>query len=408
MGKLAINGGTPVRTTPFPQWPVWDQSEIDALTDVVKSGKWGSLNGTRVSEFEKKFAEMQQAKHGICINSGTVALRIALMAAGIGGNHEEVIVPAYTFIATASAVVEANATPVFVDIDSNTYNIDPEKIEAAITSRTRAIMPVHFGGRPADMDRILEIAQMHRLIVIEDAAQAWGSSWKGVGVGALGDAGGFSFQSSKNVTSAEGGIILTNDDELAKFARAHANCGRSADGQWYEHFYWGTNVRLTEFQGAVLLAQLARYPEYLKLRQQNAAYLTQKLRAIAGVEPMKDDPRVTSNSMHIYIWRYKKAHFNDVPKDKFIKAMQAEIKQTSSGYSIPLYMQPVFRNKAFGPRGRKIEFSIDYSKYKLPESEKACFEECIWFNQNMLMGTQQDMDDIVEAIVKVKENAKEL
>ena len=256
MSKLAINGGTPVRTEPFPKWPVWDQNEIDGLANVIKSGKWGSLHGNLVSEFEGKYAKMHDAKYGICVGSGTVGLRIALMAAGIGGEGEEVIVPAYTFIATASAVIEANATPVFVDIDSDTYNIDPEKIEAAITPKTRAIMPVHFGGRPADMDRILEIAQKHNLVVIEDAAQAWGSSWKGTGVGAIGLAGAFSFQSSKNITCAEGGIILSNDDEFAKFARSHANCGRSEDGQWYEHCYWGSNVRLTEFQGAVLMAQL--------------------------------------------------------------------------------------------------------------------------------------------------------
>ncbi|MBN1349510.1 DegT/DnrJ/EryC1/StrS family aminotransferase [candidate division KSB1 bacterium] len=408
MGKLAVNGGVPVRSNPFPKWPIWDQGEIDALTEVVKSGKWGSLHGNKVSEFEQKYAAMHNAKHGICINSGTLGLRIALMAAGIGGEKEEVIVPAYTFIASASAVIEANAVPVFVDIDSDTYNIDPDKVEKAITPRTKAIMPVHFGGRPADMDRIMEIAKKHNLIVIEDAAQAWGSSWKGTGVGAIGDAGAFSFQSSKNITSAEGGIILTNDDELAKFARAHSNCGRSADGQWYEHYYWGTNVRLTEFQGAVLLAQLARYPELLKRRQKNAAYLNKHLKAIGGTEPLKDDTRITSNSVHIYIWRYKKEQFNNAPRTRFLEALKAEIQQVSPGYSIPLYQQPVFKQKAFGPKGKKIDIAVDYSAYHLHECEKACFEECVWFNQNMMLGTEKDMSDIVEALNKLKKHADEL
>ena len=407
MGKLAINGGTPVRSKPFPKWPIWDQKEIDALTNVVKSGKWGCLHGDIVSTFEKKYAEMHNAKYGICVNSGTMGLRLALTAAGIGSG-DEVIVPAYTFIASASAVIEANATAVFVDIDSDTYNIDPEKIEAAITPRTKAIMPVHFGGRPAEMDRILEIAEKHNLKIIEDAAQAWGASWKGTCVGAIGDAGAFSFQSSKNITCAEGGIILTNDDELAKFARSHSNCGRSEDGMWYEHYYWVTNVRLTEFQGAVLMVQLERYPKYLALRQKNAAFLNDQLRKIDGAEPLKDDPRITSNSVHLYIWRYKKQYFNNVPKPRFIDAMKAEIQQISSGYSIPLYAQPVFQNKAFGPKGTPVEMSIDYTKYYLPETERACYEECIWFNQNMMLGSQEDMNDIVEAIIKIKENADEL
>lgn len=407
MGKLAINGGTPVRSNPFPQWPIWDQNEIDALTKVVQSGKWGCLQGNIVSNFEKKYAEMHHAKHGICVNSGTAALRLALMAAGVGAG-DEVILPAYTFIASASSIIENNAIPVFVDIDSDTYNIDPEKIEAAISPRTRAIMPVHFGGRPADMDRILEIAKKYDLKVIEDAAQAWGSSWKATPVGALGDAGAFSFQSSKNVTCAEGGIILTNDDELAKFARAHSNCGRSLDGKWYEHFYWGTNARLTEFQGALLTVQLGRYPKYLELRQKNAAFLNEKLREIDGAEPLKDDSRITSNSVHLYIWRYKKEYFSNVPKARFIEAIKAEIQQVSPGYSLPLYEQPVYKKKSFGPRGRSIEQNIDYTKYHLLESEKACYEEAIWFTQNVLLGSQKDMKDIVEAIIKIKENTDEL
>jgi len=406
MPKLAIHGGTPVRTTPFPKWPVWNQDEIDAVTDVIESGKWGSLHGDKTSSFEKTYAAAHQAKHGIAISSGTTALRIALMAAGVG-EGDEVIVPAYTFIATASAVIEASAIPVFVDIDPETYNIDVTQIEAAITPRTRAIMPVHFAGRPADMDRVLEIARKHNLIVIEDAAQAWGSQWNGRGVGAIGTAGCFSFQSSKNITAGEGGIILTNDDEVAKMVRAHYNCGRSADGQWYEHFYFGSNLRMTELQSAVLQVQFRRYPELMARREKNAAHLTEQLQEIDGVSLLKNDPRITRSSIHLFIWRYDKTAFNNWPKDRFLDALRAEGIQCSPGYTLPLNVQPVFKNQTFGPAGRKIDLGIDYGSQVFPETEKACAEAAIWFNQNQFLGTEKDMDDIAAAIQKIQKYADE-
>ncbi len=407
MTNLAINGGSPVRTKSFPKWPVWDENEMKNLKDVIESGKWGALHGNKVKTFEKKYAAYHQAKYGVCVNSGTTALKIAISASGIGAG-DEVILPAYTFIATATAILDAGAVPVFVDIDPETYNIDIDSIESAITDRTAGIMPVHFGGRPCEMDKILDIAKKHQLKVIEDAAQAWGSEWKGTKVGAIGDAGCFSFQSSKNVTSAEGGIILTNDDEIAKFSKSYANCGRVEGGIWYEHYYLGGNFRFSELQAAVLLAQFERYPELQKKREQNAAYLNEKLADIEGVETLKYDPNITSNSYHLYIWRYKKEFFNNVPKDKFIDAMRKEGIIISGGYSIPLYTQPVMKNLAFGPRGKRVDVGVDYTKYHLAEAEKACYEEAIWFPQFVLLGEQSDMDDIVDAIVKVKEHADEL
>ena len=407
MANLAINGGNAVRTKPFPKWPVWDENEITYLREVVESGKWGSLHGSKVKTFTEKYAQYHQAKYGICVNSGTTALKIALQSTGIGAG-DEVIVPGYTFIATATAVLDAGAIPVFVDIDPNTYNLDIDKIEDALTERTKAIMPVHFGGRSCDMDRLNELAKKHGLKIIEDAAQAWGSEWNGKKVGALGDAGCFSFQSSKNVTSAEGGIILTNDEETAKFARSFANCGRVEGGIWYEHYYLGGNYRMTEFQGALLLAQFERYPELKARREKNARFLTEQLSKIDGAEVLSDDPKITSNSSHIFIWRYKKENFKDVPKDKFVDAMRKEGIILSPGYSIPLYTQPLFKEMSFGPKGKKIDVGVDYTSYFLPETEKACYEESIWFPQFVLLGDESDMNDIVEAIVKVKENAGEL
>jgi len=407
MGKLAIKGGTPVRSKPFPAWPVWGDEEINNLTEVVKSGKWGSLNGTRTKEFEKTFAAYQQAKHGICVNSGTTALRLALTAAGVEAGTE-VIVPAYTFIATASAVLDMGGVPIFVDIDPGTYNIDPVKAEEAITSRTAALMPVHFAGRPADMDAIMALATKHQLKVVEDAAQAWGAEWRGRRVGAIGDAGCFSFQSSKNVNAGEGGIILTNDDLVAKMARSHSNCGRSEDGLWYEHFYFGGNYRMTEFQSAVLLAQFGRYEELKKIRQDNLAFLNQALKGIEGIEPLSDDPLITSHASHLFIFRYKKEYFKNAGKTAFLEALRKEGIPSSGGYSLPLYKQPVFQKCAFGPRGKSISWPTDYNKFHCPETERACVDESIWFTQNLLLGTKEDMEDIVTALGKIKEQSEEL
>ena len=214
---LAIFGGSKTRTKPFTSWPVFDETDEQRLLGALRSGKWGKLNGEEVSEFERRFAAMHDCKHAIGVVNGTVSLRIALMAAGIKA-EEEVIVPPYTFLATATAVVEANAVPVFADVNLETFNLDPQSVEAAITPKTRAIIPVHMAGQPADMDAILAIAKKHNLLVIEDAAHAHGASYKNRGLGSIGHMGSFSFQSSKNLTSGEGGIITTNDDQLAEAA----------------------------------------------------------------------------------------------------------------------------------------------------------------------------------------------
>ncbi|MBN1153396.1 DegT/DnrJ/EryC1/StrS family aminotransferase [candidate division KSB1 bacterium] len=407
MSKLAILGGEPVRTRPFPTWPVHDQDELNGLIDVLKSNEWGSTKGQRVKQFEQHYAEYHDAKYGICVNSGTTALYLALKAAGIGCG-DEVLLPGYTFIATATSIIDTGAVPVFVDIDPDTYNIDPAQIEEKITDKTRAIMPVHFAGRPADMTALLAIADKYDLKIIEDAAQAWGSEWNGRKVGAIGTAGCFSFQSSKNITAGEGGIILSNDEETAQFARSYSNCGRLANGVWYEHYYLGGNYRMTEFQAALLQAQFNRYPQLKAIRDKNALLLDAHLSRIEGVKTMKNDPRVTSNSRHIYIWRYQKEAFNNVPKDKFINAMRKEGMYISPGYSIPLTVQPVLKNLAFGPRGKRVDIGIDYASVSLPETEKACYDEAIWFTQNVLLGTEEDMLDIVKAIVKIQENSKDL
>jgi len=256
------------------------------------------------------------------VTSGTVALRIALLASDIRAG-DEVIVPPYTFLATATAVVESNAIPVFVDIDPDTFDIDPAAVEAAITERTRAIIPVHLGGLPARMDDILEIAKRRRLTVIEDAAHAHGAAYKGRRVGALGNLGCFSFQSSKNLTSGEGGIVVTDDDELAVRVRSIHNCGRRPGGEWYEHCEISGNYRLGEFQGAVLNAQFDRFDDQAACREDNGQYLTAQLQEIPGIAPQVRDDDCTRHGYHLFPFRVDPEAFG-VPRDVFVEALAAE------------------------------------------------------------------------------------
>src|SRR5687767_12869889 len=239
---LAIDGGPKTREKAWPKWPVWGDSEERAVLDVLRSGQWWSVGGRKVPEFEQAFARFHDAKHAIAVTNGTAAIEVCLRALGIGCRHE-VIVPPYTFIATASSVLAVSATPVFVDIEPRTLNIDPALIESAITSRTKAIIAVHIAGCPADMDGVLEVARKHDLAVIEDACQAHAAEWKGRKVGALGHYGTFSFQASKNLNAGEGGLILTDDERLAESAWSVHNVGRTRGGAWYEHPVLGGNFR---------------------------------------------------------------------------------------------------------------------------------------------------------------------
>ncbi len=405
--KLAIKGGDPVRKRPFPDWPTWDDAERSGLNRVLESGKWGSLQGQEVSQFEREFAKYQGAEFGIAVTSGSTALEVSLRAVGIEA-YDEVLIPAYTFVATATAVLVNAAIPVFVDIDLETYNMSTTALEQALTPNTRAIMPVHFAGRPANMDEIEQFARDHNLHIIEDAAQGWGAQWRGQGVGTFGDFGCFSFQSSKNISSGEGGIILTNDEELARMAASYMNCGRVEGGIWYAHYHLGSNYRMTEFQAAVLSGQLSRYDQQLEQRQQNMALLDNALQALEGVLPLTGDARITRHAGHIYIFRYNAEAFDMLSKEGFVSALQAEGIPCSGGYSLPLYKQPMFRNQSYGPFTKILREKAQYENVNLPNTEKACFEEAIWLPQRVLLGSAEDMQDIVRAIEKIYDNRHEL
>ena len=292
MPNLVINGGKPVREKAFPKWPIYGEEDKEALISVLESRKWGTL-GPRVKEFQEKFAAFVEAGHGLAVSNGTVSLEIALRAMGIGPG-DEVIVPPYTFVATASSVLAAGAVPVFADINPDNFNnIDPSAAEAVITPRSKAVIPVHMAGCPADMDPIMAIAKKHGLQVLEDAAQAHGAEYKGRKVGSIGHAASFSFQETKNLSAGEGGILTTSSAEFWEKCWTIHHTGRVPGGAWYQHEFPGSNHRMTEWQAAILLGQLKRLAEQMETRDRNAALLYRQLENIEGINLFpKLDPTV--------------------------------------------------------------------------------------------------------------------
>lgn len=426
MSVLAINNGSPVRVKPFPAWPVFDAAEEKALLEVLRSGKWWRFafgqgvdlaepeegQRGRVAAFQDAFAKAHDCRYGIAAANGTATLDMGVRAMNLEVG-DEIIVPAYTYVASATAVLQNNLVPIFVDIDPDTYNIDPRRIEEAITNRTRAIMVVHFGGQPADMDQIMALAAKHKLAVIEDAAHAHGCQWKGRKAGSFGLFSSFSFQASKNMTAGEGGIICTNDQQLAIECDSLTWAGRKVGRPWYEFHRLGWNYRLTEFQAAILMCQLERLDAQNQLRMANAKCLTERLSTMPGIRPLVHDPRTTLHGYHIYMFRYDEEQ-TGLKRDLFLKAIAAEGVPGFGGYAFPLYKTPLFLNKAFingaFPLGTKYHNDLDYASFaaKCPIVERACRSEAVWLAQNLLLGTRQDMDDIAAAVEKVLQNKHEI
>ena len=397
VSQLAINGGIPVRTTPFTSWPIWDAREEQALLRALHSGEWG-VGGAESEAFEAELAEIVGVRHGLTVTTGTSALVAALRACEIGYG-DEVIIPPYTFVATATACLLAGALPVFADIDPLTYTLNPDAVEACITPRTRAIIPVHIGGYPANMDRMVEIGQRHKLRVIEDAAQAIGARWRDRSVGSIGDMGSFSFQSSKNINSGEGGALTTDNSDLHQRAWSYKNCGRTPGGLRYQHDLLGDNLRLSQFQAAILRAQLTRFEEQTIKRLANGTYLADGLRAIGGLTPQPKDERVTRHGYHLMIVRYDAAAFAGRDRARFIEALRAEGIPCAQGY-IPIYeTDGVWQGSA---ELRKAT-GIPRIEPDCPVAAHVCAGESIWIaGQSALLGTQQDMDDILAAVEKIR------
>ncbi len=391
---LALFGGAPVRSADrqWPAWPIYDDTERAALINVLESGKW--FYGERVAQFEREYAEFQGALHCVTCNSGTAAAEVVLQALGIGPG-DEVIVPPYTFVATASSVIRVGAKPVFADVD-DTWCLDPEKVAEAITPKTKAIMPVHFGGRICDMDRLNDVAAGHGVPIIEDACHAWGGRWEGKGAGTLGLCGLFSFQLSKNITAGEGGAIVTDNAELADLCRSITNCGRAVGAPWYHHVNVGTNARLTEFQGALLSCQIKRLGEQTLTRERNAAILNNELEKIEGLIPQRKSNRITRRAYHLYCLRIEADVFG-CSRDQFVAAANAEGWPVGAGYPLPLYEQPVFTNHPGSHGGGPC-----------PVVEDLCYRSAMWFGHEKLLGTEEDMRDIIRIAEKIKSNVEVL
>jgi len=411
--QLAILDGSPVRSSSFPSWPQFGKREQENLLQVLRSRKWERHEGRMVSEFERRFAELCGVEKSLMVTNGSTALEIALTVASVGAS-DEVLVPPYTFMSTVMSVLLVNALPIFIDIHPDTYCMDPRLIEQQIGPDTKAILPVHLAGMSCDMEAIMDIASKHNLTVIEDACQAHLAECNGRKVGSIGKLGCFSFQVSKNISAGEGGAIISNDSALIDSCFYYHTCGRLRAGMWYFHPHPGTNRRISEFQAAILLAQIERVSDQMAHRSHNAAYLSKKLSQILGISPLSVPEFVTRHAYHLYIFRYSADAFGGLPKDIFVKALQAEGIPCSTGY-VPLYGQEFIRKtiemrkfqKIFGP-SRMNQYYEYLSGVYCPITEKACRQEGVWILQSVLLGTKEDMDSIVEAIQKIQRYGEEL
>ena len=367
------------------KWPVSGEREIELLREVLESGQWGGFNGV-VQRFETAFAEWQHCRYGLAAANGTLTLEAALTVAGIGPG-DEVVIPAISFISTATAVSRVGATPVFVDIDPQTFNMDPECAQAAISGRTRAIMVVHFGGPPADMDRFTELADAHSLILLEDAAHAHGSEWRGRRAGSFGLAGSFSFQNGKVMTAGEGGILTTNDAGFARDARQFINQGRREGENFFFHFTLGTNLRLTALQAAVLLAQLERAPEQACLRERNAQFLRASLIDTPGLALQHVPAAVTANSNYLLIGIVNEKEFG-VGRDQFQRSL------VDAGFPCtPFYPHTLYQNPLYRQGGCRV--------YPCPVSEQRV-QDAFWLPHRVLMSDQATLQRLVATIRRMQ------
>ncbi len=398
----------------WPVWPMWNpETDEKQLLEVMRSGVW-SRAGV-VTQFEKEWAAALDVRRCLSTVNGTNALVIAINQLDIKAG-DEVLVPPYTFIASVSSILTNGAMPVFVDVDPETFQIDPAKIEAKITSRTKAIMAVHILGLPVDMDKIMAIAKKHNLLVIEDSCQAHLAEYDHKKVGTIGDAGCFSFQNSKNLPIGEGGAVVSNNDKFMDRCFSYHNFGYaygSAVGTVGSGcLIQGTKLRFTEYQAAIGIAQLKRLDSQTTTRNENAAFLKSQIKDIPGIIPYKLYDKVTRGAFHLFPFRYKSEGFKGLSREAFLKALTAEGVPCSSGYTT-LNTQPYLNDTFQSKNYRKMypKELLDINKYneqnKCPQNDQLC-NEAVWFTQNMLLGTKQDMTDIASAIEKIQKNAEKI
>lgn len=408
MPELAINGGTPVRSDSYPAWPAWDERDVEAVTAVVRSGNWGGFPepGPNAGAFEEAFAAYQGARHGVLMANGTVTMEVALKALGIGWG-DEVIVPALTFAATAYAPMAAGALPVIIDVEPRTWTIDPDLVEAAITERTRAIIPVHLGHQMADMDRLTDIASRHGLAIVEDCAHAPGQQWRGRGAGCMGDFGSFSHQSSKILTAGEGGTLLTDDDELAARAHSVIDCGRAKDPD-EKAFTFGANYRLGELHAALLVVAMQRFPDQQRERAVNGRAFEALADRLPGVRVMRADERITRWSFYNYVFAIEPEAFAGRTNEVVCRALEAE------GIPAEVQYPPMSRYELFQPSLSRLPVAVEFAerldpqRTSFPVAEDAGLRESVYLMEEVFRDGERGVADAAEAIARVQRHADEL
>ncbi len=393
---------------PGTDWPRWSGNDEQALVDVLRSGKWGrtSTRNGRVMEFETAFAQRMQAKYCVATSSGTTALLTALGALNIGPG-DEVILPPYTFVATFNAITANFALPVFVDSDPKSFQIDAAKIAAALTPATKLLLPVHIAGTPCDLDAVLKISRARNVPLIEDACQAPLAEWRGKPVGTQGIGGCFSFQASKNLTSGEGGAVLTNDEAFANLCYNHHTPGNGKPGPMSGR---SANFRLTEFQGALLLAQMTRLEDQAKLRDTNAARLTSLLQQIPGITPAALPEGTTRSAYHLYMFRYDATKFAGLPRARFLQELSKAGVSASSGYT-SLNTSPHVNALAANPHYQRIYGKTTMQRWlernACPVNDRVV-EEAVWFGQNRLLVARSEIERVAQVIADLQKRAGDL
>lgn len=408
MSELALHGG-PEAAAPLdvPEWPQYTAESIENVVDCLESNTWCRVGegAEWVDRFEQRYANYHDADHAIAVANGTVAIELALKMCDVRPG-DEVLVPPSTFIATASAVTSVGAVPRFVDVDPETYNVDPESVAERVTDDTVGLVGVHFAGYPMDFDELLPIVNEHDLFLIEDAAHAQGTEWRGEKVGTIGDVGTFSFQESKALPGGEGGIVVTDDDVRAERGHLLHNIGRQGGGS-YRHYALSSNKRLSELQGALLCAQLEKLPDENEQRRRNEQRLVEGLDAIDGIETKPADDRITARGYCVYNFRYHADAFDGLDKERFIEALQAEGVPVSEGYGMPLYEQPAFSREhveSHVPRGTAVPA---YHNLSLPGAEEITRTN-VTFPHEVLLADPEGIDAIPRAIGKIQANASRL
>jgi dTDP-4-amino-4,6-dideoxygalactose transaminase len=403
MSLPALLGGVPVADADtYPSWPQWGEREREELLATLDSGAWWTGDGERAFRFARDLARYQGASAGYPFTNGTQTLEAALVACGVG-EGDEVIVPGMTFVASASAVLAVNATPVIVDVDPDTLCIDVAAAEAAISERTRAIIAVHVAGAVSDLDVLVPLCARRGLHLIEDCAHAHGSQWRGRGVGSYGSFGSFSMQQGKLMTAGEGGALIGSDQQLLDAAWNYADCGRERGRWFYHHATIGSNFRMTEWQGAVLLAQLERFPEQHAVRNANAIALGAALAEVPGLRAQRRDERMDSQGNYCFVVHFDSAEFAGMPLRRFEEALHAD--GVPLGVSYPsLSDLDVFRNRNFGPTRRGSAPTLDYANLHLPVAEHAA-ASTVWMEHRLLLADRERVLLVAQAAARIHEHA---